>query len=199
MTFERCYSVIRPHKASSLNTVKRAKITIFFIVIFSCLYSIPRLFYSMSTGRLCFSFANVLSLRSKQVYFWIRMCLHFLVPFVLILIMNSFIIHTLQNRSSLFKSEDQSQGKSQGRSGKSKIPERQIYITLLLISFSYLILWSCLLAKAMYFSPKTTYAVAATYLYTEIAENLHYMNYGINFFLYVISGPKFRNDLLVLF
>ena len=56
-----------------------------------------------------------------------------------------------------------------------------------------------MMAKSMDFSPKTPYAIAATFLLTEVAEKLHYMNYGINFFLYVISGPKFRNDLLALF
>ena len=33
MTFERFYSIIRPHKAASFNTVKRTKITILIIVI----------------------------------------------------------------------------------------------------------------------------------------------------------------------
>ena len=41
MTFERFYSIIRPHKAASFNTVKRAKIIIICIVAFSALYSLP--------------------------------------------------------------------------------------------------------------------------------------------------------------
>ena len=46
MTFERFYSIIRPHKAASFNTVKRAKIIIICIVIFSSFLNIPDLFYT---------------------------------------------------------------------------------------------------------------------------------------------------------
>ena len=136
------------------------------------------------------------------------MSLNIFLPFVLLITMNSFIIHTLQRRFSQFKSEGQGQCESQGHNSnqnvKSKVSEKQIYIILLLISFSYLILWTpvyfhSMLAKLMDFSPKTPYAVAATFLFTETAEKLHYMNYGINFFLYEISGPKFKNNLLSLF
>ena len=125
MTFERCYSIIKPHKAASFNTVKRAKIIILCVVIFSCLYSIPSLFFSLSSGRLCFSFAKGIPSHLKKLYFWMRMFLNFLLPFVLLLTMNSFIIHTLQHRSSQFMSEGQGQGQTQGH---TKVPERQIYI-----------------------------------------------------------------------
>ena len=40
---------------------------------------------------------------------------------------------------------------------------------------------------------------AGYYLYSNVAQKLHVTNYGINFFLYVISGRKFRVDLLKVF
>ena len=40
MTFGRFYSIIRPHKAASFNTVKRAKFTVTGIVLFSALYNV---------------------------------------------------------------------------------------------------------------------------------------------------------------
>ena len=46
MTFERFYSIIRPHKAASFNTVKRAKITIVCLFVFGTTYNIPHLFTS---------------------------------------------------------------------------------------------------------------------------------------------------------
>ena len=30
---------------------------------------------------------------------------------------------------------------------------------------------------------------------SHIANGLHYINNGINFFMYCLSGPKFRKDL----
>ena len=50
MTFDRFYSIIKPHKAASFNTLKRAKITIVSIVIFSILYNIPHLFITSNQG-----------------------------------------------------------------------------------------------------------------------------------------------------
>ena len=51
MTFDRFYSIIRPHKAASFNTVKRAKITIVSIIIFSTLFNVPYLFAMTTNGR----------------------------------------------------------------------------------------------------------------------------------------------------
>ena len=45
-------------------------------------------------------------------------------------------------------------------------------------------------------SPKT---LAEFYLFHHVAQKLFYTNYGINFYFYVISGQKFRRDLLNLF
>ena len=45
MTFERFYSIIRPHKAASFNTVKKAKITIMCIVVISTLYKYAPVIY----------------------------------------------------------------------------------------------------------------------------------------------------------
>ena len=39
---------------------------------------------------------------------------------------------------------------------------------------------------------------AGYYLFGEISSKAYYTNYGINFFFYVISGQKFRTDLVRL-
>ena len=48
MTFERFYSIIKPHKAASFNTVNRAKITITCIVCFSSTVCLPNLFFNFN-------------------------------------------------------------------------------------------------------------------------------------------------------
>ena len=53
MTVGRCYSIIRPHKSASFNTVRRAEITITSIVFFSSSFNSPHLFYTLSTGQDC--------------------------------------------------------------------------------------------------------------------------------------------------
>ena len=51
MTFERFYSIIRPHKAVSINTFRKAKISIVCIVIFSIISAGPHLFISSNYDR----------------------------------------------------------------------------------------------------------------------------------------------------
>ena len=79
MTFERFYGIIRPHKAASFNTVKRARIIIVCIYIICFSYSIPFLFVAGSNGEFCIPNAaasnNILSqnilldYRNSHLYF----------------------------------------------------------------------------------------------------------------------------------
>ena len=208
MTFDRFYSIIRPHKAASFNTVKRAKITIVFIVIFSIVFHIPHLFITSNQGRTCVFYATGLDSVANQFYYWSSFIIHFALPFVLLLIMNSVIIHTVARRSQLAVRQSsvmdrlgQSQGQSQGQ--KEKHVEMQIYVILLLVTFSFLILTtpgSLFILYTMYIDyTKSPKAFALFYLLFNIGQKTYYTNFGINFFLYVISGTKFRADLVCLF
>ena len=46
---------------------------------------------------------------------------------------------------------------------------------------------------------KTPFDFAGFYIYNSVSQKAIYTNNGINFFLYVISGKKFRTDLVNLF
>ena len=203
MTFERFYSIIRPHKAASFNTVKRAKITILAIVVFSILYHIPHLFISANTGRVCVSYSTASEDIFVLIYYWLSFILDFALPFVLLLIMNSVIIHTLRKRSHLkLGSTNECQGEGQSQKGKVKQSERGVFITLLLVTFGFLILSTPVYCMAFYINfvqGTTPYYYAGFHLFYQVGEKTMYTNHGINFFLYVISGQKFRADLLALF
>ena len=201
MTFERFYS-IRPHKAASVNTVKKAKITILCSIIFSILYNIPHIFLSSSVARQCVPHGNALGVVYGQFYYWLSIVVNYLLPFVLLLSMNSVIIHTLRERSKFIVTKTQGHDQGQARN-KGQSTEVQIYITLLLVTFGFLILTSpaCIFFfyQMFYNYEQSTYSFAGFYLYNSIAQKVMYTNCGINFFLYVISGQKFRTDLLGLF
>ena len=114
----------------------------------------------------------------------------------MLLIMNSVIIHTLRMRSKWSRKSLHSRGED----NRTKSLERNIYITLLLVSFMFIILT----LPSMLFG---TYAMVFNYTKTStrlagfhhIGQKTFYTNNGINFFLYVASGKKFRGDLLTLF
>ena len=76
-------------------------------------------------------------------------------------------------------------------------------VILLLVSFGFLILTTpaYLLFFFIMFVDflKTPKRFAGYYLFWNVSHKLYTTNHGINFFLYVISGKKFRADLLKLF
>ena len=193
MTFERFYSIIKPHKASSLNTVKRAKITIAIVVLLSTLYHIPHLFIK--------SYTRIIRTNYGRFYQLLSFTMNYILPFSLLLIMNSIIIHTLRMRSNW--TSQTLNNRSEVNDNKTKSLERNIYITLLLVSFMFIFLTFpivLLTVSLMVFDYKTTSTrLAGYYLFYHIGQKAFYTNNAINFFLYVASGKKFRGDLLYLF
>ena len=131
--------------------------------------------------------------------------------------MNSFIIHILRNRLTAdivtklqvqdpskgegYGNEGQGQGQGQGQGVRTS--EKHIYIILLLITFAFLILTTPTYAMFLYANfvdyTETPESFAAFFLFFSVGEKLYYTNNGINFYLYVMSGRKFRNDLVKLF
>ena len=201
MTFERFYSIIRPHKAASFNKVKRARITIVCVFIFTFSYCIPFLFIAENNAGYCTirdAYGNILG----ELYFWLSETLGIVVPFVSLLTMNSVIIHALRQRSNLSVTGSEGQGQTEGQFSKIKQNEKQIFIMLLLVTFTFLILnipVDILFFYMNFYTGTTPYYHAAIHFFYQLAQMIYRTNHGINFFLYVISGQKFRTDLKDLF
>ena len=203
MTFERFYSIIMPHTAASFNTVKRAKVTIVISVVLSILFNIPHIFMSTHVGRECVPWGKGMERAAAQLHYYSSFTITFALPFVLLLSMNSVIIHTLQTRSMIKITQSEGQGQNEGQTSKLKNSEKQIFILLLLVTFAFLILTTPGYAMILYVNfvdyTKSPKSFAEYYLIYNIGQKTYYTNYGINFFLYVISGQKFRSDLINLF
>ena len=207
MTFERFYSIIRPHKAASFNTVKKARVIIVCIVVICAFFSVPHFFMTSHEGTTCIPFDKGTDHIAGKLYYWIDIMLGSIVPFLSLLIMNTVVIHTLRKRSTLLltrsETQDEGQGQNQGPSSKGKSSEKQITIMLLLVTFGFLVLSLPAYGMTLFTvfvdisnSPKL-YAVY--FLFISIGKKTFYTNFGINFYLYVISGSKFRSDLVKLF
>ena len=199
MTFGRFYSVVQPHKAASFNTVKTAKLTIFCIILFSIMYNTPHLFISDHENWQCLPYGKTHGKSYGQFYFWCSFVLNFALPFVLLLFMNSVIIHKIHNRSILTNQDDGSKQKSM----KSSTSEKQMFAILFLVTFGFLILstpgYICMLYIMVVDFYVTPSLFADYHFFYSFASKLGITNHGINFFLYVISGHKFRADLIRLF
>ena len=198
VTFERFYSIMRPHKAASFNTVKRARVIIVCIFVACFSYSIPFLFIAGYSGEFCvpnlFASDNIVG----EIYYWLTEIITFIFPLISLLTMNSVIIHTLRKRSNLNLLE------SEGKDGNLKVKqtEKQIITMLLLVTFVFLTLNIPVRSLVFYLNfstGNTPHYYAGLELLFEVGEKAYYTNHAINFFLYVTSGQKFRSDLKNLF
>ena len=138
MTFECLYSIVWPHKAASFNMVKRAEITFLCYGIFGILYNIPHWFTTIPDRRQCVPLGKAGDSILGQVYYWINFLVTFAMPFILLLTMNCIIIQKLRKRSDTKEVRSIGQGHSKGQ-GSS---DMQIYVLLLVVTFSFLILTS---------------------------------------------------------
>ena len=202
MTVGRCYGIIRPHKAVLFNTVKRAKITIVCIIIFSILFNIPHLYTSTNIGLLCVSFGTGAETTAVKIYYWLTFVIPVFIPFLMLLVMNCIIIHTLRKRTESNILRDLAQGKNPDQPSKIQQSEKQVYILLLLVSFTLLVLHTPVNVMIFYINyvpGSTAYYHAGVHLFYHVAEKAYFTNHAINFILYVLSGQKFRKDFIQLF
>ena len=112
-------------------------------MILSIFCNIPHFFITSYDGPLCLPFADVIAMAMwySQFYYWFLFVIQFALPFVLLLVMNSVIIHTLRNRQILkeaIETNKLDQGQNQGQ--RTKNTETQIFIILLLVTFTFLVL-----------------------------------------------------------
>ena len=201
MTFERFYSIIQPHKAASFNAVKRARIVIISIVLFSTLDNIPHLFTSDNKGTNCLPYAKARGHIYGEIYYWVCNFINFFFPCVLLVIMNSIIIQAIRKRSLMKAARSQNQGQIQNSNRKNS--EKQTYTMLLLVTFGFILLTSPAYAFMIYTTfvnfEKSPVLFAGFHFFLSTAQKLYYTNFGINFCFYVLSGQKFRRDLVGLF
>ena len=205
MTFERSYSITRPLKAASFNTVARARIIIVCIFLLGFSYCVPFFFISGNDGKLCivneFASDNVFG----EIHYWLTEILTFIFPFVSLLTMNSVIIHTLRKRTNLklIETEGEDQTENHTENLKMKQSEKQIFTMLFLVTFAFLILNIPTRALIFYLNfssgGDTAFYYAGFHLFYEVGDKSSVTNHGINFFLYAMSGQKFRTDLKNLF
>ena len=141
----------------------------------------------------------------EQIWPWIDACLYSILPFVVICILNSLIVQKviIARRSRRFLA-----GGSSGISGASAAVSRsanessaRVTIMLLTISFTFLIctlpMNVTMIHRAVRGFDALSLQDAARYrLSRTVSELLMYTNHSINFYLYLLTGNKFRQQLV---
>ena len=135
-----------------------------------------------------------------KVYSMTSFCVYAVIPFAMLIYMNYIIVQRVRCSRKMFggnKSQENVQI-SHMRQKTLRNAETQITIMLLLVTMLFLILMIPTYLRYVYtnFASRDTPAkYASLMLFYHISHKLYTTNNGINFFLYCISGQKFRNDL----
>ena len=163
--------------------------------------NIPHFFLSniLSDQCVAYSISSILS----RAYSWFSFVLNAIIPFTMLIHMNYIIVKAVKNSHAFIKATDEptEKGRDQGmdiRKNKMKSAEKQLVIMLLLVTILFLILLCPTYFRFIYLvlaKRDTPFEYAQSMLFSEITGKLYASNSGINFFLYCISGKKFRNEL----
>ena len=134
----------------------------------------------------------------NHIWRWVDLALASIIPFTLIMMGNISIISKVIMASS--QRRTLSAASRKGNSAQQQ-HESGMTVLLLMVSFIFLI---CTLPLSMYFvffryfmsghAPTPTMRLLVT-----MATFLSYVNNCINFYLYIISGKKFRAELMTMF
>ncbi len=191
MTLDKVIAVKLPHRAKSICTAKRAKLLSIINLILSVIFNLPILNLTEQSGntRFCIRFAK--KGWYVTVYSFIHIVVNPMIPFALLFMMNIIIIKTVWQSARLRRSQQENSVNT------------QITLMLILVSVMFILLLLPMevgsLHQRIAERPNTPKADATFILIFNITFHVANINYGINFFLYLLSGSKFRKDFRKIF
>ena len=211
MTVEKFIAVWFPFRASTICTRKNAKIVIILVVLVMFGLNLNHLFtrndvaHPKTNISTCFR-RSLAYLDSPHKYFhvriwpWIDAAIYSFIPLSALITFNSLIL--IQLKKANMKQEKMIQGanesSSKGNRGQSQRNQNQVTLMLLLVTSAFIALTlplAVMIITEKYWIADTGHAKAVRYLLKVATADLMYTNHAINFFLYCVSGSRFRAEL----
>ena len=199
MTVDKYIAIKWPHRAATYSTARRARMIVVGLYTSVFIYNIPHFFLSSIIGSQCVGYA--IQSQITSIYSWFSFVLNGIIPFTLLIYMNFVIVKTVRDSRKSFRDNDRTTGMN-ARQKTLKSAESQLTIMLLLVTTLFLILLFPAYFRFIYIvvaKRDTPRLYARLLLVAQVTGKLYPTNSGINFFLYCISGKKFRNDLKEIF
>ncbi|KAL8598031.1 hypothetical protein ACOMHN_062629 [Nucella lapillus] len=201
MTCQRLTSVLLPHRVAVLCTVRRGKVITSVLVVLACMANVY-VFFNYRVVSVGGEFQVCVNTDAENAYAHrlVELCLASVLPFLFLILANSVLIYHVSKSLRLShritaKTEQQ---KATSRSEKVS----SMTLTLILTSVAFLVLSLPLCALVIYLdhvgfyrgeiedeSLNQTLALAETVCFL-----LWTSNSAVNFYIYVLSGSKFRQE-----
>ena len=202
MTVDKYIAIKWPHRAVTYSTPRRARFIAFGVFVSTLSYNVPILFVTSLLEGQCVAY-NVGGTMTS-IYSWISFILNGIIPFSMLIYMNSVIVQTIRESRTLFqetscKEKDVNTNQdSDTRQRTMKNAESQLTIMLLLVTLLFSILLIPTYVRFIFLTlvkRNTQFKSALSILIFQLSHKLYVTNSGVNFFLYCISERKFRKDL----
>ena len=150
--------------------------------------------------------ANAVGGTIVKVFTWINFLNNGIIPISMLIYMNYVIVQTIKHSGKIFGSKlkhvSHTKQGMDTRQRKMKSAEKQVTVMLLLVTTLFIILQIPTYTRYFYMAfvaQDTPSQFASFILFSFITYALLVTNNGINFFLYCISGQRFRDDLKEMF
>ena len=198
MTIDKYIAIKWPHKAATYSIPRRARMSAVSLSVCAFVYNSPHFYLTHIPNGQCLAYGTGGLL--TKIYSWLNFVFNAVIPFTLLIYMNFVIVKAVKNSRKMFGPKT-SAGTDQGMNTKEKTMksvENQLTLMLLSVTMLFLILLCPTYIRFIYLAfakQDTPYQYANSMLIYQISFKLYSTNSGINFFLYCISGRKFRNDL----
>lgn len=192
VTVERFLAVWFPLRATTMCNLARAKfvtvmIAMIFILINSHVFWTAKLhtFHNGQVKCVPYAYENIVC----KVFPWIYLVLYSFLPVLVLLLFNSLIIVNLIKSKPLFQAMTK-------KDQQARCDHQKLAVCLLVISFTWIIttmprpLYPFFLAK-----PTSIAAQAQAVLIRTVCFLLMYINHAVNFFIYGMTGQRFRMEL----
>ena len=202
MTIDKYVAIKWPHRAATYSTARRAKFITTGVFICTLIYNARHIFMTNLVKGTCrpYVVGGIISI----VLTWISLFVNGIIPLSMLIYMNYIIVQTIRNSVKMFRSTSKFEHISHKRMGmetrqnKMKSAENQLTVMLLLVTILYLFLQIPGYIRNIYVkfvTQDTPAKFASSVLFFMLTYTLSITSNGINFFLYCISGNRFRNDL----
>ncbi|KAL4228498.1 hypothetical protein ACF0H5_011546 [Mactra antiquata] len=132
----------------------------------------------------------------QTVWYWIDGALYAVLPIIIILVLNSLIIYAVRKSNRALTNLT-----NRRKNSKDKLTQqKQITLMLLAVSLTFvlLVMPNCIffVARQYWTWKETQLGIAQYYLVYQIVFLLSDLNHAVNFYLYCLSGRKFRQKFI---
>ena len=196
MTADRFVIVWCPLRVPLFCDIYRARVVTFLMTLALCLYKL-HLFWTIDLLHLKGK-TKCASIRSSyfmvSVYPLLKLASYTIVPFVIVLVLNTLITYKLWKNRKAF----QTMLRRNRDHPSHKSTQYRVTVMLLTVSFVWLLLTAPFTLRSLMDNVqvvRSSQDKASYFLAKTICFMLMYLNHGVNFILYCLTGNKFRSEL----